>query len=67
MTVLSERIRAVKNTKHFLFFLANTTRTPALPKTIRERCRDLLKHYPSDDEIERAFLLEANERKEPLY
>lgn len=67
MTVLSERIRAVLETKKFLNDLLRPARTPRTPKAIRERAHRLLRHFPYDSTTETAYLLEAQDRKEPIF
>jgi hypothetical protein len=67
MTVLSERVRAIVGTKQFLYSLLNPRLTPRVSKKVREEARRLCRHYPYDAQTERAYLLEAKERKEPLY
>lgn len=49
-----ERKVAVKNTEAFLLALCNPKETPRVPKAIRQRAKQLLKHYPSDYYMEEA-------------
>lgn len=46
MTLPDERIRAVNATREFLLELLNPKKTPRIPKSTRQRARNLLKHYP---------------------
>lgn len=54
MTMPRERKVAVKNTEAFLLALCNPKETPRVPKAIRQRAKQLLKHYPSDYYMEEA-------------
>jgi hypothetical protein len=47
MTVPNERTRAVNQTRQFLQELMRPDRTPRIPRRIREQAASLLKHYPS--------------------
>lgn len=48
MTLPDERIRAVRNTREFLYTLLDPKKTPKVPRSVRVQARHLLKHYPSD-------------------
>jgi hypothetical protein len=52
MTVPVERSRAVVNTREFLYALMTPSRTPRVPRDIRQQARALLKHYPAPYDIE---------------
>ncbi len=54
MTLPDERYRAVVQTKKFLIDLCSPDRTPRIPKSIRQQANSLLRHYPSDWDMERA-------------
>lgn len=54
MTLPDERYRAVVWTEKFLKDLCNPTKTPRVPKHIREHARSLLRHYPSTWDMNRA-------------
>lgn len=54
MTLPDERYRAVIWTELFLKDLCNPTKTPRVPKHIREHARSLLRHYPSTWDMNRA-------------
>jgi len=56
MTLPDERYRAVKQTKQFLIDLCSPDRTPRIPKSIRQQANSLLRHYPSDWDMDRASL-----------
>jgi hypothetical protein len=70
MTLPDERYRAVVQTRRFLLDLCNTQHTPRVPKLIRETARSLLRHYPTDWDLQRTALQAPDvfqERMEPLY
>jgi hypothetical protein len=48
MTLPDERYRAIKYTEQFLKDLCNRSKTPRLPREIRQRASSLLRHYPSE-------------------
>jgi hypothetical protein len=52
MTLPPERSRAIRNAREFLRDLLVPSRTPRIPRDVRMVARSLLKHYPSDYEIE---------------
>lgn len=54
MTLPDERYRAVIQTRRFLLDLCNPQHTPRIPRIIREHARSMLRHYPSDWDMERA-------------
>ncbi len=54
MTIPFERTRALIETKSFLLKLADETREPSVPASVREHARALLRHYPSYCDIELA-------------
>ena len=54
MTLPDERFRSVIQTKNFLVELLDPTKTPRIPKRIREQARWCLRHYPSYWDLERA-------------
>jgi hypothetical protein len=67
MTLPDERYRAVMQTIQFLTDICNT---PRVPKTIKERARSLLRHYPSAWDMKRAAENCPDvfaEKMEPLY
>lgn len=51
MTLPDERYRAVVQTQKFLVEILST---PRVPKTIKDRARSCLRHYPSDWDMRRA-------------
>jgi hypothetical protein len=54
LTLPDERYRAVVQTRRFLLDLCNTQHTPRVPKLIRDTARSMLRHYPSDYDMNRA-------------
>ena len=52
MTVPIERTNAVMWTEDFLIDLCDPKKTPRVPKSVRERARRMLRHYPSKFEME---------------
>ena len=70
MTLPDERYRAVVQTRRFLLDLCNSDHTPRVPKLVRETARSMLRHYPSDYDLQIAALGAPEvfqERMEPLY
>ena len=71
MTLPDERYRAVVQTQQFLQDLCNSAATPRVPREIRQRARSLLRHFPSDYDLDRACESGAQhvfqKRMEPLY
>lgn len=48
-----ERYRALKQSKKLLEELCDPGRTPRVPSIVRERARGILRHYPSEFELDR--------------
>jgi len=70
MTLPDERYRAIKYTEQFLKDLCNRTKTPRVPREIREQARSLLRHYPSNWDLERLAEKSPDviiEKMEPVY
>ena len=70
MTLPDERYRAVKQTESLLYDLCDPTKTPRVPKSIRQRAAGCLRHYPSVWDMDRAA--DAcpevfQQQMEPLY
>ena len=53
MTLPDERYRALKQGKKLLEELCDPGRTPRVPSLVRDRARAVLRHYPSDYELEK--------------
>ena len=54
MTMPYERTNAVRKTADFLVLLCNPKETPGVPKAFRDRAFNLLRHFPTDYDLERA-------------
>ena len=70
MTLPDERYRAVQQTRRFLLDLCNREHTPRVPKIIRDTARNMLRHYPSDWDLDQAAQAAPEvfqQRMEPLY
>ena len=53
MTLPDERYRALKQGKKLLEELCDPGKTPRVPSIVRDRARGILRHFPSDYELER--------------
>jgi hypothetical protein len=53
MTLPDERYRAVRYTEQFLKDLCDRSKTPRLPREIRQRAYSLLRHYPTEYHLDR--------------
>ena len=53
MTLPDERYRAIRLAESFLQDLCNCHQTPRVPGDVRERARSILRHYPSDYDLDR--------------
>lgn len=51
MTLPNERSRSVKYAREFLYDLLDPKKTPRIPKEIRKRAHQILRHFPADYEI----------------
>ena len=52
MTTPEDRYRALKQSRKLLEELCDPGKTPRVPSIIRDRARGILRHYPSDYELE---------------
>jgi len=52
MTLPDERYRAMRCGYQFLMELCNPAATPKVPKSVRERARSILRHYPGQYHFE---------------
>ena len=48
MTIPSERSRSIQNVRQLLYDLIDPRKTPRVPNEIRERARQVVKHFPAD-------------------
>ena len=53
MTLPDERYRAVRQTRQFLQDLQDRTIYPRVPRAVRAEAYRLLRHYPSEYDLER--------------
>ena len=53
MTLPDERYRAIKWTEEFLKDLCDRSKTPRVPKAVRQQASRLLRHYPSKWDLDR--------------
>ena len=53
MTLPDERYRAIRQTRQFLLDLQDRTVYPRVPRAVRAEAYRLLRHYPSDYDLER--------------
>lgn len=70
MTLPDERYRAVMAAKSLLEDLMFSSKTPRVPKLVRQRARGVLRHFPSEWEMQQAARAAPNvfaEKMEPLY
>lgn len=52
MTTPEDRYRSLKQSRKLLEELCDPGKTPRVPSIIRDRARGILRHYPSDYELE---------------
>ena len=52
MTLPDERYRAIRITETLLTDLCSSTRTPRIPKEIRQRAAQCLRHYPGYHDLQ---------------
>lgn len=55
MTLPDERIRAVKQTRDFMYALLDPKLTPKIPRKIRQWALRCLRHYPWDMDLASIF------------
>lgn len=72
MTLPDERYRAVKSAEALLLDLLDPKQTPRVPKTVRARARAVLRHYPTQWDMDRVSaelpeIFESPTKIEPLY
>ena len=53
MTLPDERYRALRQTRQFLIDLMDRTVTPKVPRSVRAEAYRMLRHYPSDYDLDR--------------
>lgn len=65
MTLPQEMFQSIRNARHFMLALMDPKQTPKVPKEIRKRARDRLKHFPSEYEIDQLEKIHAHADKDP--
>ena len=53
MTLPDERYRAIKWAETFLTNIAHSSGYPRIPKHVRQEARSILRHFPSEWDLER--------------
>ena len=71
MTTPVDRYRALKQSRKLLEELCDPGKTPRVPSIVRDRARSILKHYPSDYDLDQIAenspeLLEKNSHHDKL-
>lgn len=70
MTLPDERYRAVKQAYGLLRDLCDPSKTPRVPREIRERAAGALRHYPSSSDLDAAAQTSPHiftKQLDPLY
>ena len=70
MTLPDERYRAIRITEQLLTDLCDSKTTPRVPREIRQRAAQCLRHYPGSydlDQLESAAPHVVQQRMEPLH
>lgn len=65
MTMPDEMFNSLRNARHFMLALMDPKQTPKVPKEIRKRARDRLKHFPSEYEIKQLEQMHENMNEDP--
>ena len=53
MTTAEDRYRAIKQSRKMLEELCDPGKTPRVPSIVRDRARSILRHFPSDLDLDR--------------
>jgi len=64
MTLPNEWFISMRKNRQFLFDLLDPTKTPKIPKEIRKRASECLKHFPMDHEIQDLEVMYDNSHKD---
>ena len=70
MTLPDERYRAVRQAERLLKDLCDPSKTPRVPRMLRERAAGALRHYPNKMDLDSAAATSPHifqEQMEPLY
>lgn len=65
MTLPEEMFNAIRSARHFMLALMDPKQTPKVPKEVRKRARDRLKHFPNEFEIDNLEKMHANMQNDP--
>jgi hypothetical protein len=52
MTTAEDRYRAIKQSRKMLEELCDPGKTPRVPSIVRDRARSILRHFPSDFDLD---------------
>lgn len=52
MSTAEDRYRAIKQSRKMLEDLCDPGKTPRVPSIVRDRARSILRHYPSDFDLD---------------
>ena len=64
MTLPNEWFISMRKNRQFLFDLLDPTKTPKVPKEIRKKASECLKHFPMDHEIQDLESMYDNSHKD---
>ena len=64
MTLPSEMFNSLRSARMFMCALMDPAMTPKVPKEIRSRARDRLKHFPSEFDINQLEEMHNNSNKD---
>jgi hypothetical protein len=64
MTLPNEWFISMKNTREFLFQLLDAQKTPKVPREIRKKASDCLKHFPMKPDIDELEQMYSNSHKD---
>ena len=64
MTLPNEWFISMRNNREFLFELLNPGKTPKIPKEVRRRASECLKHFPMKHEIDEMENMYENSHKD---
>lgn len=68
MTLPVERKRAVNHAREFLYELMDPSKTPRVPRSVRDRARAVLRHYPSGFDMDHvAEMMDTNDKEGVMY
>lgn len=65
MTLPEEMFNAIRSARHFMLALMDPKQTPKVPKEVRKRARDRLKHFPNEFDLKELEKIHALKDKDP--